>query len=398
MSVHDAIAAMAAGRMVLVVDDEQRENEGDLIMGASFATTESMAFFLQHTSGFLCVAMTAERLDELNLPLMVADSTTRHGTPMTITVDVATGTTTGVSAHDRALTARALCDPHLGPSDFLRPGHIQPLRAAARGVLERTGHTEAGVDLARLAGIPPAAIICEVTSADKCGIANRRELEQLSETHDIPLVSIADLIEYRRAPQRGATAMLPTAAGNLRCVPYTDDDATHLAVIVGEPEGQTSVLTRVHSECTTGEVFGSLRCDCREQLEMSLALMQDEGAGILLYLRGHEGRGIGLAEKLAAYRLQDQGLDTLDANTSLGYPVDRRDYRAAAGMLADLDVTSVRLLTNNPRKSEALSTHGIDVVERVPIESEPNAHNIAYLRAKAERMGHLLRSHNLEEL
>jgi 3,4-dihydroxy 2-butanone 4-phosphate synthase/GTP cyclohydrolase II len=389
---------MAAGGMVLVVDDESREDEGDLIMGASFATAESMAFFLRCTSGYICVAMPGEWLDRLELPMMVAHNTTRHATPMTVTVDVASGTTTGVSARDRALTARALSDPSSVASDFLRPGHIQPLRAAPNGVLERNGHTEAGVDLARLAGIPPVAVICEVTDADKRGIADRRELRLLSRTHDIPLISVADLVAYRRAPVRGASARLPRSDGNLRCVSYNDGATTHLALVAGTPEGKHNVLTRVHSECVTGEAFGSLRCDCREQLEMSLSQILDAGEGVVLYLRGHEGRGIGLAEKLLAYQLQDGGLDTFDANTSLGFPPDGRDYSVAAGMLRDLDVASVRLLTNNPGKCDALLLHGIDVVERLPIESKPNLHNLAYLRAKAERMGHLLRSHDLEKL
>jgi 3,4-dihydroxy 2-butanone 4-phosphate synthase/GTP cyclohydrolase II len=395
-AIEDALDALAAGRPVVVVDDEHRENEGDLIMAASAATAEWLAFFLEHTSGVFCVALPGERTEALGLDLMVAAGSDRNGTAFTVSVDAREGTTTGISAEERARTVRLLADPAAAPGDLTRPGHVFPLRARDGGVLTRAGHTEAAVDLAVLAGCAPAGLLCEVTSADRRGMARLPELRTLADAYGLHLVSIADLVRHRSAGERlvarFAEARMPTRHGVFRCVAWRSmlDGTEHLALVMGEVRGGEPVLVRVHSECLTGDVLGSLRCDCGEQLDASLAKIGEEGRGVVVYLRGHEGRGIGLGHKLRAYGLQDAGRDTVDANTDQGLPVDSRDYGTGAQILASLGVRRLRLLTNNPAKYTGLRGYGLEIVERVPIQSRPTADNIRYLRAKQSRLGHLL--------
>jgi 3,4-dihydroxy 2-butanone 4-phosphate synthase / GTP cyclohydrolase II len=395
-TIADAAAALAGGGMVVVVDDEDRENEGDLIVAAEHATPEVMAFFVRHTSGLICASITAERADELDLPLMVTRNTESQRTAFTVTVDYRLGTTTGISATDRSLTARALVDPNTRPEDLARPGHLHVLRARDGGVLKRAGHTEATVDLARMAGLTPAGVLCEVVTDDRLGMARLPELEKFAEKHGLPLVTIADLIRHRRQTERlvrrTGSARLPTDFGEFRCIAYESliDHETHLAFVMGEPDGQDNVLVRVHSECLTGDVFGSRRCDCGEQLREALRLIADAGLGAVIYLRGHEGRGIGIAHKLQAYELQDGGLDTVDANVELGLPVDSREYGIGAQILVDLGITTMRLMTNNPAKRGGLEGFGLEIVERVPLHTTPNEENIRYLRTKRDRLGHLL--------
>jgi 3,4-dihydroxy 2-butanone 4-phosphate synthase/GTP cyclohydrolase II len=393
--VPDAVAAIAAGRMVVVVDDADRENEGDLIMAAEAATPETIAFFVRHTSGVICTPMLGERLDELDLPLMVATNTAPYRTAFTISVDAGRGTTTGISAADRATTIRALIGPRTRPGDLVRPGHIFPLRYRDGGVLMRAGHTEAAVDLARMAGCYPAAVLCELVDEDG-GMARLPELERFAERHGLPLISIAGLIRYRRQREklvkRVAEARIPTRWGEFTAYAYESllDGEQHLAMVKGAVQGEENVLVRVHSECLTGDALGSLRCDCGPQLEDALRLIADAGLGVVVYLRGHEGRGIGLSHKLRAYNLQEQGRDTVDANLDLGLPVDGRDYGMGSQILVDLGVTTMRLLTNNPAKYGGLDGFGLQIVERVPLQSQPNPENLRYLRTKRERMGHLL--------
>jgi 3,4-dihydroxy 2-butanone 4-phosphate synthase/GTP cyclohydrolase II len=381
--------------MVVVVDDADRENEGDLVMAAEAATPEKIAFFLAHTSGVICAPITPERADELELPLMVSNNTESQRTAFTVSVDASKGTSTGISAADRAATVAALIDPKTQPSDLRRPGHIFPLRYRTGGVLWRAGHTEATIDLARAAGLAPAGVLCEIVSKNKESMARLPELEAFAATHRLPLISIADLIRYRRQHEmlvrRVSEARIPTASGDHTAYVYESilDGEQHLALVMGHVDGEDNVLVRVHSECLTGDVFGSLRCDCGPQLRASLDLIDQEGRGVLIYLRGHEGRGIGLANKISAYRLQEQGHDTVDANLALGHPADSREYGIGAQMLVDLGVTTMRLLTNNPTKRGGLEGFGLDIVERVPIEPVPNPENIGYLRTKRERMGHL---------
>jgi 3,4-dihydroxy 2-butanone 4-phosphate synthase/GTP cyclohydrolase II len=395
-SIEEAIEAIGTGRMVVVVDDEDRENEGDLIVAAEHATPETMAFFVRHTSGLICASITAERADQLDLPLMVERNTEAQRTAFTVTVDYRAGTTTGISAADRSRTALALVDPSTRPEDLARPGHLHVLRAREGGVLKRAGHTEAAVDLARLAGLAPAGVLCEVVTEDGLGMARRDELELFAKKHDLLLVTIADLIRYRRQTERlvrrTADARLPTEFGEFRCVAYESviDHETHLAFVMGEPAGEPNVLVRVHSECLTGDVFGSQRCECGAQLHQALRMIAGEGMGVVVYLRGHEGRGIGIAHKLQAYELQDTGFDTVDANLELGLPVDSREYGIGAQILVDLGITTMRLMTNNPAKRGGLEGFGLQIVERVPIEVTPNAENIRYLRTKRDRLGHLL--------
>jgi 3,4-dihydroxy 2-butanone 4-phosphate synthase/GTP cyclohydrolase II len=394
-SVEEAIAAIAVGRLIIVVDDEDRENEGDLIVAAEHATPEVMGFFVRHTSGLICAAITAERADELDLPLMVARNTESQRTAFTVTVDHRAGTTTGISAHDRSITARALVDPVTRPDDLLRPGHLHVLRAREGGVLKRAGHTEAAVDLARLAGLTPAGVLCEIVTEDGLGMARRDDLEAFAAKHDLLLVTIADLIRYRRRTERlvrqTAEARLPTEYGDFRCIAYEDtvNHETHLAFVKGQPGGQDNVLVRVHSECLTGDVFGSRRCDCGGQLHAALAMIAEAGTGVVVYLRGHEGRGIGITHKLQAYELQDSGLDTVDANLELGLPVDSREYGIGAQILVDLGITTMRLMTNNPAKRGGLEGYGLQIVERVPVHTIPHEDNERYLRTKRDRMGHL---------
>ncbi|MDQ1401727.1 MAG: 3,4-dihydroxy 2-butanone 4-phosphate synthase / cyclohydrolase [Actinomycetota bacterium] len=393
--IEKAIAAVARGDVVIVVDDADRENEGDLIMAAEFATPEKIAFFVKHTSGVICMPMTGDRLDQLGLPLMVQDNTESQRTAFTVSVDYRPNTTTGISAADRAATIQALIDPGTRPDDLAKPGHIFPLRYREGGVLKRGGHTEAAVDLARLAGLYPAGVLCEIVKDDG-SMARLPELEAFAAEHDLLLITIADLIRYRRQRdklvKRLSEARIPTIYGDFTCYAYQSvlDGEEHVALVKGAVAGEENVLVRVHSECLTGDAFGSLRCDCGPQLDAALRRIAEEGMGAVVYLRGHEGRGIGLGHKLRAYTLQEQGHDTLDANLELGLPVDSREYGIGAQILNDLGITTMRLMTNNPAKYGGLEGFGLDIVERVPLESAPNPENIEYLRTKRERMGHLL--------
>jgi 3,4-dihydroxy 2-butanone 4-phosphate synthase/GTP cyclohydrolase II len=397
--IEDAIAAFGRGEIVVVVDDEDRENEGDLIMAAEAATPEKIAFFLSHTSGVICAPLTGQRCDELDLPLMVmsAANTESQRTAFTQTVDFVHGTTTGISAFDRSATIHALIDPATRPGDLARPGHIFPLRAAEGGVLKRAGHTEAAVDLANLAGMYPAGVLCEVVNEKKDDMARLPELEAFADEHGLLLISIADLIRYRRQSEklvkRIAETRLPIdGVGDFTCYAYESllNGDHHLALVRGAVQGEDNVLVRMHSECLTGDVFGSLRCDCGPQLQSAIRRVSAEGLGVVVYLRGHEGRGIGIGHKLRAYNLQDQGHDTVDANLELGLPIDSREYGIGAQILVDLGITTMRLLTNNPAKRGGLEGFGLEIVESVPLQVEPNPENIAYLRTKRERMGHLL--------
>ncbi|MDQ6799181.1 MAG: bifunctional 3,4-dihydroxy-2-butanone-4-phosphate synthase/GTP cyclohydrolase II [Actinomycetota bacterium] len=395
-TIPDAIAAFARGEIVVVVDDASRENEGDLIMAAEFATPDKIAFFLNHTSGVICAPLTGDRLDALELPPMVVENTESNRTAFTISVDARVGTSTGISAADRAATIAALIDPGTRPTDLVRPGHMYPLRYREGGVLKRAGHTEAAVDLARLAGLTPAGVLCEVVTEDKTAMARLPELTRFSAEHGLALISIADLIHYRRQSEklveRVAEARIPTQWGDFTCYVYESllDGDRHLALVRGAVQGEADVLVRVHSECLTGDVFGSMRCDCGFQLEAAIELIAKEGLGVVVYLRGHEGRGIGIAHKLRAYTLQDEGADTVDANLALGLPVDNREYGIGAQVLVDLGITTMRLLTNNPAKYGGLEGYGLQIVERVGLQSKPNSENIAYLRTKQQRLGHLL--------
>jgi len=395
-TIEEAIEQLKRGGMIVVVDDEDRENEGDLIMAAEAATAESMAFFLEHTSGVICTPLEAARADELDLPLMVVANTEAQRTAFTVTVDYRHGTSTGISAADRAATIRSLIDPATKPTDLNRPGHIFPLRYRPGGVLKRAGHTEATVDLCRLAGKYPSGVLCEIVTKDKSDMARMPELEAFAEEHGLPLVTIADLIRYRRQHEklvrRVAEATLPTEHGEFQAVVYESvlDGEQHMALVYGDLDAAKDVLVRVHSECLTGDALGSLRCDCGPQLQAALAKVAAEGAGVVVYLRGHEGRGIGLGHKIRAYALQEQGADTVDANVELGLPIDSREYGIGAQILVDLGVSSMRLLTNNPAKYGGLEGFGLNIVERVALESRPTAFNIDYLRTKRERMGHLL--------
>lgn len=393
--VERAIADIAAGRPVVVVDDEDRENEGDLIAAAETITPEIVAFMMNECRGLICAPMEADDLDRLRLPQMVEENTESMRTAFTVSVDAtaAHGVSTGISAADRATTLRLLADPDISPDDFVRPGHIFPLRARPGGVLARDGHTEAGVDLARLAGLRPAAVICEIAGED--GVMLRLpDLVAFAHKHDLAIISIADLIAYRRAAEpavrREATTRLPTAFGDFQAYGYrvTADGVEHIALVQGDLGDGEDVLVRVHSECLTGDVFHSLRCDCGPQLHASLERVTAEGRGVVLYLRGHEGRGIGLLSKLRAYQLQERGRDTLDANLELGLPADARDYAAGAEILADLGVRSLRLMTNNPEKTTALVRHGLRVTGREPMPVQAGEHNLRYLRTKRDRMGH----------
>ena len=395
--IEDAIGAISRGEIVVVVDDEDRENEGDLIMAAQAATPEKLAFFLAHTSGVICVPLTPERADQLELPLMVSENTESQRTAFTVSVDYRHGTSTGISAEDRASTIQALIDPHTRPGDLNRPGHIFPLRYRPGGVLKRAGHTEATIDLVKAARMYPAGVLCELVSHDKTRMARLPELEAFAHRHGLLLISIADLIRYRRRKDKlvrriAGPARIPTAYGDFAGYAYESvlDGEHHLAVVRGDIAGRGDVLVRVHSECLTGDVFGSLRCDCGPQLDEATRLIAAEGRGVIVYLRGHEGRGIGLAHKLRAYNLQEEGHDTVDANLELGLPVDNREYGIGAQILVDLGVTTMRLMTNNPMKYGGLEGFGLDIVDRVPLAPPSNPENIEYLRTKRERLGHIL--------
>ena len=394
-SVERAIADIAAGKAVVVVDEEDRENEGDLIFAAEHATPELLAFMVRHTSGFVCVALTARDCDRLELPPMVHANQDKHRTAYTVTVDARAGVGTGISATDRAHTIRLLAKPDSSPVDFTRPGHVVPLRAREGGVLSRAGHTETAVDLARLAGLRPAGVLCELVSRQTPGdMARREECISLAAEHGLAVVSIADLAAYRlraeRCVRRAAEARVPTEHGEFRAVGYASapDGLEHLALVRGEIGASQDVLIRVHSECLTGDVFGSRRCDCGPQLSAALAAVAAADRGVVLYLRGHEGRGVGLLHKLAAYQLQDAGADTIDANLELGLPVDARDYGAAAQILADLGVVSVRLLGNNPAKLTGLEGYGVRVLSRIALPTFATPENLRYLKTKRDRMGH----------
>jgi 3,4-dihydroxy 2-butanone 4-phosphate synthase / GTP cyclohydrolase II len=387
-----AVEAIASGGMAVVVDDPDRENEGDLVMAAKFVTPAAVNFMATHGRGLICAPMLRERLDELRIPRMAARSTDPKGTAFHVGVDLR-GHATGISARERADTIRALADPSSRAAEFTQPGHVFPLAYRAGGVLARTGHTEASVDLAMLAGAGAAAVICEIAGPDG-EMMRLPELVRFAELHGLPVVTISDLIAHlggsEELVRRLSEARLPLAQGQFRVVGYRDlqDGREHLAAVMGDVAGHPAPLVRVHSECLTGDVFGSQRCDCGEQLQLALRVVATEGAGVVVYLRGHEGRGIGLIEKLSAYRLQDRGLDTVDANLALGHPADSRDYAIGAQILRDLGIDRLRLLTNNPAKRAALHARGIDVAETIPIVTDPRPENVRYLDAKRARMGH----------
>jgi len=393
-----ALADIADGKAVVVVDDEDRENEGDIIFAAAKATPELMAWTIRHSSGVICVPMPGEMLDRLEVPLMTPHNKDAYRTAYTISVDARDGVTTGISAADRARTARVLADSATEPWEITRPGHVFPLRYREGGVLVRRGHTEAAVDLARMAGLTPAGVLVEVVNEDG-SMKRGQELRDFADEHGLAMISIEDLVRYRRRHEnlveRRAVTQLPTRAGDFTAFGYriTVDGSEHIALVHGDPaalrDGEP-VLTRVHSECLTGDVFGSYRCDCGPQLEEALERVVEEGRGVVVYLRGHEGRGIGLLAKLQAYQLQDGGRDTVDANLDLGLPADARHYGTATQILRDLGIGSVRLMTNNPDKVSNLEDFGITVTERVPLTPHPNDHNLAYLLTKRDRMGHVL--------
>jgi 3,4-dihydroxy 2-butanone 4-phosphate synthase/GTP cyclohydrolase II len=398
-TIEEALEEIRQGKMVVVCDDEDRENEGDVVMAAQFVTPEAINFMAKEARGFICLALTPERCEELGLELMTAKNESALQTPFTVTIEARHGVTTGVSAHDRAHTMQVAIDPTSKPEDLAQPGHVNPLKAKAGGVLERTGHTEASVDLARLAGLIPAGVICEVMNEDG-SMARVPDLVGYCSRHALKMVTIADLIAYRRRHdklvERVAAAKLPTAFGEFEVVGYRSlvDEKHHVALVKGDVSGHSDVLVRVHSECLTGDVFHSLRCDCGEQLESALAMIEAEGEGVLLYL-AQEGRGIGLLNKLKAYRLQEDGLDTVEANLQLGLPADLRDYGIGAQILVDLGLSSIRILTNNPKKIRGLEGYGLSVSAQVPIEHAPNEHNEQYMRTKAQRMGHTLHHQGL---
>jgi 3,4-dihydroxy 2-butanone 4-phosphate synthase/GTP cyclohydrolase II len=398
-TIEEAIEDIRAGRMVVVCDDEDRENEGDLTLAAQFATPEAINFMAKHGRGLICLALPPSRCDELGLDLMAAKNESPFETAFTVSIEAREGVTTGISAADRARTIQVAIDPGSAPRDLVQPGHIFPLKAKPGGVLERTGQTEAAVDLARLAGLNPSGVICEVMNDDGT-MARVPDLERYCAVHGLKMITVADLIAYRRKNdklvERVVTTRLPTAFGEFDVVGYRSfvDDKHHVAMVKGEVDGQPDVLVRVHSECLTGDVFHSLRCDCGEQLESAMAMIEREGRGVLLYL-AQEGRGIGLLNKLRAYNLQDKGLDTVDANLELGLPVDLRDYGIGAQILSDLGLSSIRILTNNPKKIRGLEGYGLSVTAQLPIVHAPNPHNEAYLRAKRERLGHSLHHQGL---
>lgn len=393
--IEDAIADIRIGKPVVVVDDEERENEGDLIFAAQLATNELMGFMVRHTSGVICVPMMGDWLDRLNIPMMTQVNEEKLKTAYTVSVDSAEGIATGISAADRALTVRKLADPQTQAKDFKRPGHIFPLRAVAGGVLRRSGHTEAAVDLARLAGLHPVGVICELVHDD--GSVMRAEAcREFADSHHLKMISIADLIHYIRKTEkqveRVAQSKLPTKFGEFQAVGFKSlvDGVEHVALVKGDIGDGEKVLVRVHSECLTGDALGSLRCDCGPQLEAALERVALEGRGVVLYMRGHEGRGIGLLRKLQAYELQEQGLDTVEANLHLGMPADSRDYGIGAQILVELGVKSMKLLTNNPAKRAGLEGYGLSIFERVPLEIAPSKDNITYLRTKRDKLGHEL--------
>jgi 3,4-dihydroxy 2-butanone 4-phosphate synthase/GTP cyclohydrolase II len=395
LSVEQAISEIKIGKQVIIIDDEDRENEGDLAMAAEHVTPDDITFMATYGRGLICVPMLADKLEVLNLPMMVQNNTATLSTAFTISVDVLEGATTGISSFDRAATVKSLIDPSTKPEDLARPGHVFPLRYQEGGVLVRAGQTEAVVDLTKLAGLSPAGVICEIVSDDGT-MARRPELEIFSKDHDLGIVTVADIIAYRREHEkiveRVADARIPTKYGDMNAVSYRSlvDADEHVALVKGNIDSDSPVLVRVHSECLTGDVFGSLRCDCGEQMQLSMQMLgNEESPGVFLYMR-QEGRGIGIHNKLKAYNLQDQGLDTVEANVELGFAPDLRHYGVGAQILVDLGVRKIRLLTNNPKKVVGLESFGLEIVERIPILSDPNDENRNYLETKRDRLGHLL--------
>lgn len=394
IGVPEAIEEYRAGRPLIIVDDEDRENEGDVCVPAQFCTPDIVNFMATHARGLICVPLADETVDRLRLPMMTRRNTSSLGTAFTISVEAASGITTGISAADRARTIAVLADPASQPNDLVRPGHIFPLRARAGGALVRAGQTEASIDLCRLAGLEPAAVICEVMRDDG-EMARMPDLQRFARRHSMKIVTVADIIAYRmeheRLIERVDEAMLPTAFGDFRAVAFRTliDAKEHIALVMGDIDGDTPILVRVHDQCVTGDAFGSRRCDCGEQRDQALQTIAEAGHGVFLYM-DQEGRGIGLHNKIRAYHLQDEGLDTVEANEALGLPVDRRDYGIGCQILVDLGVRQMRLMTNNPTKRAGLEGYGLEVVERLPIEIEPNAHNLRYLQTKRDKMGHLL--------
>ncbi len=395
--INEAIEDIRNGKMVIVADDEDRENEGDFIMAAELVTPEAINFMAMYGRGMICMPLTSERCRELDLELMVGKNTALHNTAFTVTIDALEGTTTGISAYDRALTIRKVIDPNARPEDFARPGHIFPLKAADGGVLKRTGHTEASVDLPKLAGLYPAGVLCEIMNEDGT-MARMPQLEKVAERFGLKIITIRDLIEYRRRDEklvfREVEVDLPTHYGHFKLIHFRNRVTMehHLALVKGEVAGDEPVLVRVHSSCLTGDVFGSERCDCGDQLHFAMRKVNEEGRGAILYMN-QEGRGIGLSAKLKAYHLQEEGQDTVEANESLGYPDDLRDYGTGALMLKNLGIRKLRLMTNNPRKLIGLKGYDLEIVERIPIEIEPNRCNVHYLETKRDKLGHLILSH-----
>jgi 3,4-dihydroxy 2-butanone 4-phosphate synthase/GTP cyclohydrolase II len=400
-TIKEAIQDIKAGKFIIVVDDEGRENEGDLAIAAERVDPDAINFMAKYGRGLICMPIIGKRLDELNIPLMVGDNTSKHNTAFTISIEAKKKVSTGISAYDRAATVKAVLDPDTRPEDIARPGHTFPLRAREGGVLVRAGHTEAIVDLARLAGLYPAGVICEVMNEDGT-MARLPQLEVFAKEYELKIVSITDLITYRRRHEKlvakVAQANLPTKYGQFTAIAYksTIDPDQHVALVKGDVSSDEPVLVRVHSECLTGDVFGSLRCDCGEQIEMALNTIAEEGKGVLLYMR-QEGRGIGLHNKIAAYALQDKGLDTVEANETLGFPADLRDYGIGAQILVDLGLKNIKLLTNNPKKVVGLEGYGLHVVETVPLRVDPNPLNLRYLETKQQKLGHILNLSSLDE-
>ncbi len=398
-TIEQAIEDIRQGKMIVVCDDENRENEGDLTMAAQFVTPEAVNFMAKEGRGLICLALTPERCDELGLDLMAAKNESAFETAFTVSVEARTGVSTGISAADRARTIQVAIDPSSSPRELVQPGHVFPLKAKSGGVLERVGQTEAAVDLARLAGLNPSGVICEIMNDDGT-MARVPDLAQFCARHELKMVTVADLVAYRRRTEklieRVVSTKLPTAFGDFVAVGYRSlvDNKHHVALVKGDLDGTEDVLVRVHSECLTGDVFHSLRCDCGEQLESALAMIEREGRGVLLYL-SQEGRGIGLLNKLRAYKLQEEGFDTVEANLRLNFPADLRDYGIGAQILVDLGLTRIRLLTNNPKKISGLAGYGLSVSDQIPIEHLPNPHNEAYLRAKRDKLGHILHHQGL---
>jgi 3,4-dihydroxy 2-butanone 4-phosphate synthase/GTP cyclohydrolase II len=399
-TIEDALEDIRQGKLIVVCDDEDRENEGDLTIAAQFATPEAVNFMATHARGLICLSLTPERCGELGLDLMAAKNESAFETPFTVSIEARVGVTTGISAQDRARTIKVAIDPESSPRDLVQPGHIFPLKSKPGGVLERTGQTEAAVDLARLAGLNPSGVICEILNEDGT-MARVQDLVPYCKRHGLKMITVADLIAYRRRHdmlvERVVSTKLPTGFGDFQAIGYRElvGGKHHVALVKGEVDGARDVLVRVHSECLTGDVFHSLRCDCGEQLESALAMIEEEGQGVLLYL-AQEGRGIGLLNKLKAYKLQEGGMDTVQANLELGLPADLRDYGIGAQILVDLGLSSIRILTNNPKKIRGLEGYGLSVTEQVPIEHIANPHNEAYLRAKRDRLGHTLHHQGLD--